>query len=198
GWVDEEVGALVDKAARVFAELGAHVEEKDPGFPDLRAPFEAFYTASMTATLDAMAPEKRALMDPGYIEMAEAGRRHGAKDLLEAWAAREALGRHMNAFHESYDLLLTPQLPLTAFEVGRTFPAGRGLTAMFDWLPFTFPFNFTQQPAASVPCGFTAEGLPAALQIVAARYREDLVLRASRAYEAAHPFKMPSFEGAQR
>ncbi|MBV9523510.1 MAG: amidase [Alphaproteobacteria bacterium] len=190
GWVDPEIGALVDKAAAIFAELGAHVEEADPGFPDPRAPFEMFYTGSMSATLDGIPAEKRALMDPGYIEMAERGRRYSGGDLLRAWAARDALGRHMNAFHERYDLLLTPQLPLAAFDVGMTQP--KTLAAMFDWLPFTFPFNFTQQPAASVPCGFTADGLPAAVQIVAARYREDLVLRASRAYESAHPFKMPA------
>ncbi|HZS85193.1 MAG TPA: amidase [Stellaceae bacterium] len=189
GWVDPEVGVLVDEAARVFEELGAYVEEKDPGFPDPRAPFEAFYWSNMAATLEGIPAEKRALMDPGYLERAEYGRRYSAGDLLRAWAARDALGRHMNAFHESYDLLLTPQLPLVAFELGKTHPDRLG--AMFDWLPFTFPFNFTQQPAASVPCGFTGEGLPAALQIVAGRYREDLVLRASRAYESVRPFKMP-------
>ncbi len=190
GWVDPEIGALVDKAAEVFAELGAHVEEKDPGFPDPRAPFEAFYMGNMAATLESIPREKHALMDEGYIALAESGRRYTAGDMLRAWAAREALGRHMNAFHETYDLLLTPQLPLAAFDVGITHPPR--LKAMFDWLPFTFPFNFTQQPAASVPCGFTSDGLPAALQIVAARYREDLVLRASRAYESVHPFKMPA------
>jgi aspartyl-tRNA(Asn)/glutamyl-tRNA(Gln) amidotransferase subunit A len=66
------------------------------------------------------------------------------------------------------------------------------MSSWFDWSPFTYPFNFTQQPAASVPCGFIREGLPAALQIVGARYAEDVVLRASRAYESVHPFKMPA------
>jgi len=56
-----------------------------------------------------------------------------------------------------------------------------------SWTPFTYPFNLTQQPAASVPCGFTADGLPIGLQIVGPRYGDALVLRAARAYEAAHP-----------
>jgi aspartyl-tRNA(Asn)/glutamyl-tRNA(Gln) amidotransferase subunit A len=190
GWVDPEVGALVDAAVKVFEELGADVEATDPGFPDPRPAFETFYMGNMAATLEAIPREKHVLMDPGYIEHAELGKHYSGIDMLRAWAARDALGRHMNAFHEKYDLLLTPQLPLTAFAVGRTHPPY--LKAMFDWLPFTFPFNFTQQPAASVPCGFTKDGLPAALQIVAGRYREDLVLRASRAYESVHPFRMPA------
>jgi aspartyl-tRNA(Asn)/glutamyl-tRNA(Gln) amidotransferase subunit A len=124
--------------------------------------------------------------------MAEEGRRHSAADLMRAWGARDALGRHMNAFHQEWDLLLTPQLPLAAFDAGIEYPEGRGMSSWFDWSPFTYPFNFTQQPAASVPCGFTRDGLPAALQIVGARYAEDVVLRASRAYESVHPFKMPA------
>jgi aspartyl-tRNA(Asn)/glutamyl-tRNA(Gln) amidotransferase subunit A len=191
-WVDDEIAALVDKAAEVFAELGAHVEECDPGFANPREPFEVFYTANMTATVDAIPREKRALMDPGYLRMAEEGRRHSAADLMRAWGARDALGRHMNAFHQEWDLLLTPQLPLAAFDAGIEYPEGRGMRSWFDWSPFAYPFNFTQQPAASVPCGLTKDGLPAALQIVGARYAEDVVLRASRAYESVHPFKMPA------
>ena len=61
-----------------------------------------------------------------------------------------------------------------------------------EWTAFTYPFNLSQHPAASVPCGFTSEGLPAGLQIVAAKYREDKVLQASAAYEALCPFKMPT------
>jgi len=191
-WVDDEIAGLVDAAAAVFAELGAEVEAVDPGFANPREAFEVFYSANMTATVDAVAPDKRALMDPGYLRMADEGRRHSAADLLRAWGARDALGRHMNEFHQHWDLLLTPQLPLAAFDAGIEYPEGRGMSSWFDWSPFTYPFNFTQQPAASVPCGFTRDGLPAALQIVGARYAEDVVLRASRAYESVHPFKMPA------
>jgi aspartyl-tRNA(Asn)/glutamyl-tRNA(Gln) amidotransferase subunit A len=66
------------------------------------------------------------------------------------------------------------------------------MTEWLDWSPFHFPFNFTQQPAAAVPCGFTADGLPIGLQIVGARYADALVLRAARAFESAAPFRMPA------
>ena len=92
-------------------------------------------------------------------------------------------------FHARYDLLLTPTLPLPAFEVGHLLPpAGDWGAQWTDWAPFSYPFNLTQQPAASLPCGVTARGLPIGLQLVGAIGRDDLVLRASRAFEAVSPF----------
>jgi aspartyl-tRNA(Asn)/glutamyl-tRNA(Gln) amidotransferase subunit A len=104
---------------------------------------------------------------------------------------REAMGVAMNLFHQSYDLLLTPSLPIPAFEAGLEVPGGSGMERWPDWTPFSYPFNLTRHPAASVPCGLTSEGLPAGLQIVGPSYADALVLRAARAYEQAQPFKMP-------
>ena len=95
----------------------------------------------------------------------------------------------MLRFHERYDLLLTPQMPVPAIEAGRVTPAdGRFGDEWINWSPYTYPFNLTQQPAASVPCGFASDGLPVALQIVGPPRRDALVLRAARAYESACPF----------
>ena len=92
---------------------------------------------------------------------------------------------------ETYDLLLTPSLPLPAFEAGRLMPPdGDWGDSWTNWAPFSYPFNLTQQPAAAVPCGLTKAGLPVSLQIVGPIGADDLVLRASRAYEQAHPFPM--------
>jgi aspartyl-tRNA(Asn)/glutamyl-tRNA(Gln) amidotransferase subunit A len=93
----------------------------------------------------------------------------------------------MSAFHERWELLLTPTLPLPAFAAGREVPEGSADRRWPSWTPLTYPFNLTQQPAASVPCGFTPDGLPVGLQIVGARHADALVLRAARAYESAHP-----------
>jgi aspartyl-tRNA(Asn)/glutamyl-tRNA(Gln) amidotransferase subunit A len=96
----------------------------------------------------------------------------------------------MLRFHERYDLLLTPQMPLPALEAGRVTPAdGRFGDDWINWSPYTYPFNLTGQPAASVPCGFSPDGLPLALQIVGPPRNDALVLRAARAFEAARPFK---------
>ena len=93
----------------------------------------------------------------------------------------------MAAFHRDYDLLLTPALPIPAFEAGVEVPPGSGMARWPEWTPFSYPFNLTGQPAAVVPCGFTADGLPVGLQIVGPRFDDALTLRAARAYEAAHP-----------
>ena len=100
----------------------------------------------------------------------------------------------MRLFHERYDLLVTPALAVPAFDVGRLAPDGyESDDYWLKWTPFSYPFNLTQQPACSVPCGLTAEGLPVGLQIVAANFREDLVLRAAHAYEQARaPIPWPT------
>jgi len=188
--VDPAVRALVEDAARQLADQGAVVEEADPGFATPRAAFDVYYFTRFTYLVDRMGEEQRRLLDPGLLAMAEAGRRFTRDDLIEAEMTRGALGLQMSRFLERFDLLLTPQMPLVAFEAGVDVPAGSGMRHWLDWSPFTYPFNFTQQPAASVPCGL-AHGLPVAFQLVGPRHREDLVLRASRAFEAARPFALP-------
>ena len=190
--VDPEIAAAVRAAAQVFAELGAVVEETDPGIDDPREPMEKFYTVNMATTLAAIPEARHALMDPGYVRFGAKGKNVLGTDLARAWLARDALGRRMNAFHEDFDLLLTPSLSVPAFELGHEVPPGSGMKEWLDWSPFHFPFNWTGQPASSVPCGFTSKGLPIGLQLVGARYADALVMRASRAYESARPFRMPA------
>lgn len=189
--VERELIGLIDKAVKVFEDLGAIVEEKDPGFDDPFEPFYANYTSSMAVNLERLGAKARKEMDPGFVRMADEGKNYTARDILESWEARARLGGHMNQFHQTYDLLITPQMSLVAFDAGLEVPKGSGMKSWFDWSPFCFPFNFTQQPAATVPCGLTKAGLPASFQVVTARYREDLAFRAARAYESVHPFAMP-------
>jgi aspartyl-tRNA(Asn)/glutamyl-tRNA(Gln) amidotransferase subunit A len=111
--------------------------------------------------------EKRHLLDPGFNVIADQGEAIGHMDYVGALDARGALGHHMSVFHQDYDLLITPTLPIPAFEAGRLAPAGGDQTNWMDWTPFSYPFNLTQQPAASIPCGFTSSSLPVGLHIVA-------------------------------
>ncbi|AGS69792.1 amidase [Streptomyces collinus] len=179
------VASAVRRAVAGLADLGAYVEEADPDFSD---PVDAFHTlwfsGAARLTQD-FSPNRRRLLDPGLREICAQGARLGALDYLAAVDVRADLGRRMGRFHERYDLLVTPTLPVTAFEAGREVPAGSGLRRWTGWTPFTYPFNMTQQPAATVPVGVDDDGLPVGLQVVAARHRDDLVLRASHAlYEA--------------
>ncbi|MEV7733503.1 amidase [Streptomyces sp. NPDC088921] len=183
--VQPGVASAVRRAVESLAGLGAYVTEADPDFAD---PVDAFHTlwfSGAARVTQHLGPHQRELLDPGLRAICGLGSRMSALDYLAAVDVRMELGRRMGRFHDSYDLLVTPALPITAFEAGTEVPKGSGHQRWTGWTPFTYPFNMTQQPAASVPVGTDADGLPVGLQIVAARHRDDLVLRAAHAlYEA--------------
>ncbi|MFD1538381.1 amidase [Nonomuraea guangzhouensis] len=182
---DPEVEAAVRTAAAVLAEAGADVEEIDPGFAD---PVEAFHVLWFTGAakvVDAYGPGALERVDPGLRRGVMRAMAASAADYLDATAVRMDLGVRMGRFHQTYDLLLTPTLPITAFPKGMDAPKGWHSEDWTSWTPYTYPFNMTQQPAASVPCGFTSAGLPVGLQIIGPRHADALVLRAARSYEAA-------------
>ncbi|WP_198169704.1 amidase [Agromyces laixinhei] len=189
--VDPDVAASVEQAARVLAGLGARIDEVDPGFDDPRGAYHVLWFAGAAKVLDGYDPERWSEVDPALLDVADAGRQMSAMDVLAANQVRADLGRRMGAFHETYDLLITPTVPIGAFEVAAETPAGRGLTRWTEWTPFTYPFNLTQQPAISVPCGLTRDGMPIGLQLVGPRHSDALVLRAAAAYAAAAPFGVP-------
>jgi aspartyl-tRNA(Asn)/glutamyl-tRNA(Gln) amidotransferase subunit A len=187
--LDADVEAAACKAAQVFVDLGAHVEEVDPGFTEPINIEKPIWYAVAATLVDAVPASEREKIDEGLRQMAEQGRRTSLSDYLAAHSQRTELALHMLRFHERYDLLLTPQMPVPAIEAGRVTPAdGRFGDEWINWSPYTYPFNLTQQPAASVPCGFSSDGLPVALQIVGPPRRDEMVLRAARAYESACPF----------
>ncbi|MFI6465459.1 amidase [Streptomyces sp. NPDC050538] len=175
------VAAAVRRGVERLAALGAYVEETDPDFSD---PVDAFHTlwfSGAARVTQKLTPQQRELLDPGLREICATGAAFSALDYLAAVDARMELGRRMGQFHERYDLLVTPTLPITAFEAGVEVPKGSGYRRWTGWTPFTYPFNLTQQPAATVPVGNDGDGLPIGLQIVGARHRDDLVLRAAHA-----------------
>ena len=185
--VQPEVQEAVRAAVRVFEDMGAEVEQTDPGFQDPLEFFNLHWYAGAANALRAYGEERREIMDPGLIEIANEGAQYSLLQYLEAVGRRSELAIHMGRFHAEYDLLLTPAVPLPAFESGREVPAGSTHRRWTGWTPFTYPFNLTQQPALSVPCGFTSAGLPVGLQIVGAKHEDALVLRAAHAYQTANP-----------
>ena len=183
--VHPEVDRLVRAAADVFTDLGANVEQRDPGFADPTEDFRIHWWSGAVAGFSALDQSK---LEPELAEIVAEGQGISAGDFVRAAGRRFELGAHMRRFHEQYDLLLTPTLSIPAFDAGRLHPPeDDGVGYWLGWTPFSYPFNLTQQPACSIPCGFTDDGLPVGLQIVAANYREDLVLQAAQAYETANP-----------
>jgi len=195
--VDPEIAALVADAVKVFEDLGAHVEQVDPGFDDPMPIFRTLWWAGATYLLGELPAEKKALLDPGLASVVEEGAKLSLREFMDASQARGALGAHMRGFMENYDLLLTPALPIPAFDAGVLSPTDDEHGKWTNWTPFSFPFNLTQQPAASVPCGFTKAGLPAGLQIVGRMFDDAAVLRASYAYEQTQTWgsEKPAFKG---
>ena len=179
------VAAAVRRAVERLAGLGAYVEETDPDFTDPVDAFHALWFTGAARVTQHLGPHQRELLDPGLREICGVGARLTALDYLAAVDVRMELGRRMGRFHDTYDLLVTPTLPLTAFEAGAEVPKGSGHRRWTGWTPFTYPYTLTPQPAAPVPAGTDGDGLPIGLQLVAARHRDDLVLRAAHTlYEA--------------
>ena len=189
--VHPEVASCVAAAVGTLEELGAKVETVEPPFDNPLEIFQTHWYAGAAQRYESLPEERRALTDPGFREIVALGKEINLASYLEAVAQRGALARSMQAFHERYDILVTPSLAIPAFGAGLELPEPDGERRWMDWTPFSYPFNLTQQPACSVPCGLTSDGLPVGLQIVGPRYDDALVLRAARAFETRHPFQAP-------
>jgi aspartyl-tRNA(Asn)/glutamyl-tRNA(Gln) amidotransferase subunit A len=193
-FVDPEIEAAVEEAARVFASLGATVERVDPGIDDPAGIFACHWFSSARNLLHRLPEAQLALLDPGLRESIEYAARYSIDDFLDAQKARGELAVRMQRFHRDWDLLLTPGTSVQPFDVGLVMPppppgvTPLGGTDWTWWTPFSFPFNLTQQPALVMGCGFSEKGLPLSLQLVAPNHREDLCLRAARAYEQVTPW----------
>jgi len=177
----------VRRAVGVLEGLGARVTETDPGFAEPLAAFGHLFYGGAANAMRGFGPKKRALMDPQLVKVAEKAAQRSMLDYLEAGNERLAISERMALFHQRYDLLVTPTLPITAFAAGREVPEDWHSTRWPTWTPFSYPFNMTGQPALSVPCGFDSAGLPIGLQIVGGRFTDELVLRAGHAYQQAAP-----------
>ncbi|MDH3453343.1 MAG: amidase family protein, partial [Gammaproteobacteria bacterium] len=190
--VDPEITRIVERAIDVFVELGARVELVAPGFDSPRDVFMKHWSAGAANLARNFDAAQRAKLDPGLAQLIGVGESWGLLDYFRSVDQRAALGQHMNRFHEHFDLLITPTLPITAFAAGEQLSDPLAQEFWFDWTPFSYPFNLTQQPAASIPCGFTAAGLPVGLQIVGPRYGDGIVLRASYAFEKLRAIELPA------
>lgn len=181
GWidVDDEVARVCDAAVAAIDAAGMRVTATDPGFADPFDAFELLWGASAATLLRTM-PGARETIDPGLGRAWDLGESVSGIDVFEARAVAAQLGITMGAFHEQHPLLITPTMPIPAFEAGHDVPPGSGMTHWARWTPFTYPFNMTQQPAISIPVGTTSAGLPVGLQIIGPRHADGLVLAAAR------------------
>lgn len=188
--VDWEGIAAVEQAAGLMMELGAEVEEADPGLPDTRAIFSKVWGVALTRLVHSFPETRRHMLDPGLLEVAAANTGLSAEAYMEFEAMRLQAAHAMARFHQKYDLILSPVVanPPPLADSPTTNPVDALWT---HWAPWTAAANLTRQPAITVPMGFSPNGLPRSVQLASALYRDDLVLRGARAIEMAQPFPMP-------
>lgn len=172
--VDSAVIAAID----ALRSAGFPVDEVGPIIQDPWSTMKTIYFGVCAHGLSKIDIAKQQNMDQQLVAGPDPDFAPTLYDFVDAMKERSALGVQMAAFHEEYDILLTPTVALTAIQAGRDFP--EGMSNWFDWAPYTYPFNLTQQPAATVPCGFGSDGLPVGLQIVGARYQDRSVLAFSK------------------
>ncbi|TFZ05623.1 amidase [Ramlibacter henchirensis] len=189
--VHPEVAAGVLAAVRSLEAAGARVEEVDPGVEDPLEITTGLWFVGAWTVWNTLTPQQQARTDPDFRAQAELGSRLSALHVQQLHMRRGALGSHMRQFMERYDLLVTPSVAVPAFEIRPPGSVPMSSQAMLAWTPFSYPFNLTQQPACTVPCGLTADGLPIGIQFVGPMFRDDLVLRAAAAQEAIRPIPRP-------
>lgn len=189
-WVDPQVAAICNDAARHLSAAGATVDEVDLKWKNSYDCWTVFFYGGIAARLADLYLEKGELLDPGLKPVVERGLKLRAVDYVNALIERNGVWQQIRTLFDRYDLLVTPAVSVPAFPIGRDrpdLPAGKD-GAELRWSPFTYPFNLTGQPAVSVPCGRTKEDLPVGLQIVGRRFADLTVLQAARAWEQIQPW----------
>jgi aspartyl-tRNA(Asn)/glutamyl-tRNA(Gln) amidotransferase subunit A len=186
---EPETAAIAEAAARCFSDLGVRLDAADLTFSDPGWILETLFGGT-SAGLHAQRPaHEKARMDPALVAYAEALANISIVDYVKAVTAKQAIVDQLSRFFECYDLLVTPTVALPAFPLGQVDPdtvAGRPVRHL-GW-SLTYIFNWSGQPAISVPAGWTQDGLPVGLQIIGRRFEDALVLRAAAAFEQARPW----------
>ncbi|WP_034270251.1 amidase [Haloechinothrix halophila] len=196
--VDPEIADLTSRTVHTLQEAGLVIENADPGFDDPADTFELLWYTGAAKWLNTFPEGAEEKIDRGLVTAWREGLTYSAMDWLAADQSRRELGILMGEFHNRYDVLITPMMPIRPFEAGHDVPPGGPYTKWWEWTRFSYPFNLTQQPAISVPIGFTSDGLPAGLQIVGPRHSDDLVLAVARLVQEVQPWRMDIPAGEAR
>jgi aspartyl-tRNA(Asn)/glutamyl-tRNA(Gln) amidotransferase subunit A len=188
--VQRDVMALVEKAVGCFQEMGHTVVLLEEAIPNVVDAWSKLFSLNIYEPLNKYLERYSREMGRALVASLREARSLTIDELAEAQRVKTEQNRALWNLFERFDLIVTPTMPTEAFAAGGPPPAeidGRPVS-IFDVVAFTYPFNLSGHPAASVPAGFTENKMPAGLQIIGPRHRDDLVLQAARAYEQAHPW----------
>jgi aspartyl-tRNA(Asn)/glutamyl-tRNA(Gln) amidotransferase subunit A len=188
--VDPEVVDITKQAAMKFIGLGANIDDAKLKLED---PFETFWnifsTAAYTSYGHLLEEHRNDLSDIGLMSI-EHGQQTTGADMSRAIYEVDRLGRRMEEFFDNFDLLLTPTMAVPAFPIDQrpSVIGGKTVDPFWGFLPFTYPINISGQTAASIPCGYSSDGMPIGLHIIGPKGSEAKVLQACAAFEAANPW----------
>ncbi len=189
--VDPEVRRITAAAAARFSELGCGVEEVNPGWDDPKDWAALLWDYQSAIRNVDRAREHPEWIEPTLMAQIEHGAHASALDLGRAQLQRTQFYERARQFMDRFDVLLTPTMPVVAWPLYEP-PVeidGQSTPGLLEHLPFTFPFNMTGWPSASVPCGFNSEGLPVGLQISTGWHQDALCLRVAAAFESLQPWE---------
>ncbi|HEY2252574.1 MAG TPA: amidase [Planctomycetaceae bacterium] len=189
--VDPEVAAICRKAAERLAEAGAHVEHIELDWQDPYETWSVFFFGTAAAAMEQKLATQGDQLDPGFRRVVDRGLKLRGVDFGNALGARHDFWAKVRQVYERFDLLLCPTLAVLPFKVGQddADPIGGEDLGPLQWTRFTYPFNLTGQPAASVPAGWSKAGLPVGLQIIGDRHADLVVLQAARAWEQVQAWR---------
>jgi aspartyl-tRNA(Asn)/glutamyl-tRNA(Gln) amidotransferase subunit A len=188
--VDPWVAEAVASAARQFETVGARVEEVRLELEPMHEAYQTLFAADCAGAIGHRLEAWRDRLDRGLVRLTEIGMGITAADYVRAMNRCHAYWLKMVSQFQGFDILLTPTTPVTPFDVGVDWPKGAGGEKVhpLNYLGFTYPFNLTGLPAASVPCARTGDGLPVGMQIVGRPLEDATVLRVAAAWEEARPW----------
>jgi len=187
GRIDPEVRELTEQAVRTIAGMGLDVDLVEHVMEDPIELWTAEFYAGVGTRLRSVVLNSPDMLDPAVCDVLRLALAQDMQGYYGKVFERYAFRERMRVFFEDYDILLTPTLPVAAFDVGLDVPPGYQDMSIVSWATFTYPFNLTGQPAASLPVGLTRDGLPVGLQIVASSHDEASIFALASAYQSAAP-----------
>lgn len=186
---DTEVVEIAEAAAMAFQELGCEVDlVEDPIGADPAPMWMSEFYAGVGVRLREALSSTPDLLDPDVAVVLSGALEQSLEDYYAKVFERYTFREKMRQFFETYDLLLSPTLPVSGVEAGTSLPPGHEHRNIVSWVYYAYPFNLTGQPAASIPAGFAADGLPVGLQMVSRINAETDIFRAAAAFEALRPW----------
>lgn len=189
--VDPLIQQSFDRVLALIESMGGHIEPVEIPLGLAEDVFRTLWYVGANQLFRTLPIDEQTHLDPGFVEVATEANHYDLMDFMDATRAREAIGRSLAKVFDTVDFIVTPTVPIFPFDAGRETPWDGEYARWYEWASFSFPFNLSQQPAISIPCSFSTNGLPVGVQIIGEKYQDSAVLRTAYTLERALNVKAP-------